>query len=46
MAVPVRNLLVGVVVKFGANYVLLGDPNLGAVGASQHRHQLGGGGPS
>lgn len=34
MAVPVRNLLVGVVVKFGANYVLLGDPNLGAVGAS------------
>jgi stage V sporulation protein B len=34
MAVPVRNLLAGVVVKFAANYLFLGNPDLGAVGAS------------
>lgn len=34
MDIPVRNLLVGVVVKFAANYYLLGIPSVGAVGAS------------
>lgn len=34
MMIPVRNLLIGVAVKFGLNYVLLGDPTMGALGAS------------
>ncbi|MGI6148089.1 MAG: putative polysaccharide biosynthesis protein [Limnochordia bacterium] len=34
MLLPVRNLLVGVLVKFVLNYVFVGDPAIGAVGAS------------
>lgn len=34
MLIPLRNLLVGVGVKFSLNYVLLGLPSLGILGAS------------
>lgn len=34
MSIPVRNLSAGVLVKFILNYVLVGSPKLGALGAS------------
>lgn len=34
MTIPVRNLLIGVIAKFALNYVLVGSPTLGALGAS------------
>lgn len=34
MLIPVRNLALGVVVKFALNYVLVADPSLGILGAA------------
>lgn len=34
MAIPVRNLLVGVLLKFALNYVLVANPTLGILGAA------------